>query len=372
MKIALFLSNAGRNSGGPEVYETELVRALAKIDSQNDYHLYCASAGGPAATGVKQDNFQHHVLTPSIRAISMSVTLPLQLRRLKADAVHSMIFPPPLVPQNMAYTLPCTSVWHCPDYYPALIRYRLQALCGIGVRGARMVLCISRHVFDYLRDEMKVPEERLAYVPLAASPSFRPLSEAARRPLVVEKYGLTFPYFLFSGRWEARKNIFRLLVAFSQFKRETRNDVKLVFTGARTWASGEADELIRQLGVGDDIVDLGKTPVSDLPALYGGSLAVVYPSLWESFGLVIVEAMRCGAPVLTSNVSAMPEIAGEAGILVNPRNVQQMAEAMTQLSGDAALRQHLSDAGIERSKEFSWEKTAKLSLETYRKISSLN
>lgn len=372
MKIALFLSNAGRNSGGPEVYETELVRGLAKIDQKNEYHLYCASERAPVTVGLTQDNFRFHILQPSARVVSMTTTLPMELRRLKADVVHSTFFPPAFVPDNMAYTVPCTSVWQCPEYYPALIRLRLRLLCGIGVRQSRQILCISHHVAEYLRDELGVPQEKLVYTPLAASPAFRPMTETERSPVVREKYKLDFPYFLFSGRWEARKNIIRLLVAFSQFKRETRNDVKLVFTGARNWASKEADELIRQLRIADDVVDLGKTPVADLPALYGGSLAVVYPSLWESFGLVIVEAMGCGVPVLTSNISSMPEIAGNAGVLVNPRNVQQMAEAMVQLSKDAALRQYLSEAGLERAKEFSWENTARLSLETYQRIASLN
>jgi glycosyltransferase involved in cell wall biosynthesis len=286
--------------------------------------------------------------------------------------VHSTFVPPPFVPKNMAYTLPCTSVWQCPEFFPALIRLRLQALCGIGVRRSKMVLCISHHVREFLMDRFNVPEERLPYVPLGASQSFRPMSLEERKPIVEEKYGLKSPYFLFSGRWEARKNVLRLLVAFSQFKQTDKNDVKLAFTGARTWASKEADELIRQLAIEPHVVDLGKTPMDELPALYSGALAITYPSLWESFGLVIVEAMRCGVPVLTSNVSAMPEIAGDAGVLVNPRNVQQMAEAMAQLSQDADLRKHLGEVGIERASEFSWDRTARLSLEAYKRIAMLN
>lgn len=371
MKIALFISNAGRNSGGPEMYEAELVRALSRIDRENDYHLYCAHPRGPEVVGVRQENFQYHVLQPSARAISMSTSLPLALRKLKPDAVHATFVPPLFAPDNMAYTLPCTSVWQCPEFFPPLIRLRLQLMCGIGVRRSKLVLCISEHVRDYLRERFGLPEDRLTYVPLGASMEFRPMSEAERRPVVVEKYGLDSPYFLFSGRWEARKNVLRLLVAFSQFKREDKNGVKLAFTGARTWAAREADELIRQLGIGEHIVDLGKTPMSDLPALYNGALAIMYPSLWESFGLVIVEAMRCGVPVLTSNVAAMSEVAGDAGILVNPRNVQQMAEAMAQLSRDKDLRLHLGEAGLERAKEFSWERTARLSLTAYEKIASL-
>jgi glycosyltransferase involved in cell wall biosynthesis len=372
VKIALFLANAGRNSGGPEIYESQLVRQLARIDRENDYHLYCAHPAGPATVGVTQENFTFHVLKPSIRALSMGVTLPLSLHRLKPDVVHCTFVPPLFAPRNMAYTLPCTSVFQCPEVFPLAIRLRLQALCGLGVKAARLVFCISRHVEEYLTARLKVPADRLAYVPLAASEDFRPMTEAERRPVVQEKYGLNEPYFLFSGRWEPRKNVLRTLVAFHHFKRRFPSDVKLAFTGQRTWASRQADDLIRQLGLQSSFVDLGKTPTADLPALYSGAMAILFPSLWESFGLVLVEAMRCGTPVITSNTSAMPEIAGPGGVIVNPESTSNIADAMHRLSLDKGLRDQIGRAGLERGREFTWDRTARLSLDAYRRIVSLN
>ena len=372
MKIALFLGNAGKNSGGPEVYEIELLRSLARIDKKNDYHIFFLFEKGPEKVGVQPENFTYHMLRPDLRAISLSVTLPLALRKLNADAVHSTFIPPLLIPERMAYTLPCTGVFEHPGHYPLPIRVRLQVLCGLGIRYSQNVVCISEHVRQWLRHKTGLPEERLPLVPLGVSTAFRPMAEEERRAVVQDKYGLAFPYFLYSGRWERRKNLPRLIQAFARFKRERDTAFKLVLSGERTWASQEVDALIKRLGLHDSVVDLGKSPLEDLPALYGGAAALMYPSLWESFGLPIVEAMRCGTPVMTSKTSAMPETAGGAALLVDPFSAEEMAEAMDLLSQDVELRQRLRDKGLLRAEYFSWDATAEKSLEIYSRLACRN
>ena len=372
MKIALFLANAGKNSGGPEVYDVELMRSLARIDKQNEYHAFFLFENGPAAVGPRADNVFYHVLKPSIATLSVSMTLPMALKRLQPDVFHSTFIPPAFVPPRMAYTLPCTAVFECPQYYPLAIRLRLQALCGLGVKKASSLVCISEHVQQWAQETLGLHRDRTPLVPLAANTMFRPMTAEERRPVVEDKYGLKEPYFLFSGRWEERKNLLRLLVAFAQFKRHRKTDYKLALTGKRTWAAREADHLIRQLRLRDDVVDLGKSPLSDLPALYGGARALMYPSLWESFGLPIVEAMSCGTPIVTSKLAAMPETAGKAALLVDPFNIQDIAEAMDRLSQDQGLHQKLSQEGLQRAKEFGWERTARKSLEVYERIASRN
>ena len=370
MKIALFLGNAGKNSGGPEVYEMELMRSLAKIDKRNEYHVFFLFPDGPKKVGPPPDNFLYHVLGPGPRAVSLSITLPLALKRLRPDAVHATFIPPLFVPPHMAYTLPCTAVFERPGDYPLPIRLRLRLLCGLGIRHSQSVVCISEHLRNWVKRYTGLPEERLPLVPLGANTAFRPMTEEERRPVVLDKYGLVFPYFLFSGRWESRKNIRRLIQAFAQYKRETSTDFKLVLTGERTWAARNIEELIEELAIQEDVIDLGKSPLADLPAIYGGATALMYPSLWESFGLPIVEAMRCGTPVVTSNVSAMPETAGGAGLLVDPMKTEEIAGAMYRLSHDAGLRQSLRNAGLKRAEYFCWDRTAERSLEVYSHLAS--
>jgi glycosyltransferase involved in cell wall biosynthesis len=372
MKVALFFANVGRGGGGPEVYEMNLIRSLAAIDSSNDYHVFCLDRRGPLKCDVHQENIQFHVLHPRMRIASMLTTLPLALKRLQPDVVHATFVPPPLPLPNLAYTLPCTAPFAKPEFYPPLIRQRLQFLCDIGVRKSRLVLCISRHVRQYLQERFHRREEHLPIVPLAANSAFRPIPSKECASALREKFGLESPYYCFSGRWEPRKNVLRIIEAFALFKRNRKTNYKLVFTGQRTWAAEESEELIARLGIGDDVVDLGKTPLADLPLLYAGAAALVHPSLWESFGLVLLEAMRCGTPLITSNLSAMPEIAGEAALLVDPYRAPEIAAAMDRISADEALGQRLSQAGLERSKEFTWERTAHASLSAYRKIAVMN
>jgi glycosyltransferase involved in cell wall biosynthesis len=372
MRVALFFANVGRGGGGPEVYEMNLIRSLAAVDTSTDYHVFCLDHRGPLKCDVSQENIHFHVLRPRLRVLSMLATLPVALRQCRADVVHATFIPPPLPIHNLVYTLPCTAPFAKPEFYPLLIRQRLQFLCDIGVRKSQMVLCISEHVRQYLKDCFQRREEDLPIVPLAASCVFRPIPAEGREAALQEKFGLNCPYFCFSGRWEPRKNILRIIEAFALFKRNRRTDCKLVFTGQRTWAARESRELIAKSGIGGDIVDLGKTPLSDLPLLYGGATALVHPSLWESFGLVLLESMRCGTPLITSNLSAMPEITGGAALLVDPYRVEEIAAAMDRVALDDALRQRLSRAGLERSKEFSWERTARASVSVYREVAAMN
>jgi glycosyltransferase involved in cell wall biosynthesis len=372
MKVALFLGNAGRRSGGPEVYEVNLARALAAIDRDTDYHLYCLEPRGPETIGVRQDNFTYHVLQPGFRPISMSITLPLALKYLRPDAVHATFIPPAFAPRKLIYTLPCTAVFAQPQFYPTPIRIRLQYLCGIGVKNSQSVLCISRHVQDYLAAEFGIPHERLPLVPLGASDAFRPMHDLTCMDQLRQRFGIDFPYFLFSGRWEQRKNVLRIIEAFALFRQNRPSNYRLVFTGQRTWAAAEADALIDKLGIRSYILDLGKTNFEDLPVLYSGAHALVCPSLWESFGLSIVEALKSGTPVITANVAAMPEIAGAGGIFVNPHSTTEIAEAMDRLVAEPGLRDRLSVAALQRGNDFSWSRTARESLAVYNNVSSMN
>ncbi|MDZ7784568.1 MAG: glycosyltransferase family 1 protein [Halioglobus sp.] len=176
----------------------------------------------------------------------------------------------------------------------------------------------------------------------------------------------TVPDFLFSGRWEPRKNILRIIQAFAQFRAESKLDMQLVFTGERTWAAEEADNLIRKHALENDVVDLGKSSMDGLPQLYSGAVALAYPSLWEGFGLPIVEAMASGTPVITSNNSSMREIGDNAALLVDPQSVEAIAEAMYSIASDAVLQEKLREKGLARAEQFTWRRTAERTLALYQ------
>lgn len=371
MRIGLFLASAGSSSGGPERYEVELVRGLAARDTRNEYRLFCLFRGGPERIGVDAPNVRYEVLSPQVRVVSMLSSLPWKLWRRDLDVVHATFVPPPLTPRDYMFTLVCSSMFEHPEFYPPAIRARLLFLFGRAVRKAALILCISEHIRDYVRERFAIAEERLAVVYLGVNPAFRPIDDGECRRFLSDRYGIDQPYFLFSGRWEPRKNIARILEAFALYKRDSRSPLKMVFTGEHTWAAEEAEAVIAREGLGAEIIDLGKSPVDELPYLYAGAQALVYPSLWEGFGLPIVEAMAAGTPVITSNNSSMAEIGGDAALLVEPRSVEQIAEAMQRSVSDRRLRARLREKGLQRARRFSWERTAAETLAAYEQMAAV-
>jgi glycosyltransferase involved in cell wall biosynthesis len=368
MKIGLLIAFAGRNCGGPEVGEREIVRELSAAAPQHEYHLYCLDRRAPDIIDLQGDNIIYHLLEPSVRVVSMLTSLPLAIKRTRPDVFHAPVIPPPFCPRDMIMSMPCSATVRHPEFYPPLIRMRLKFLLHRAIPKAGRVICVSEHVREVVLEEFHVSADRLPVIYPGASRLFRPIAESEKRAFVEEKHAIRYPYFLFCGRWEQRKNVVRTLEAFARFKRESHSEHKLVFTGERTWASEKADAIIAHLGIQNEIVDLGKTAVDELPYLYGAADALVFASLWEGFGMPIVEAMACGTPVITSNLAAMPETAGNAALLVNPYSVEEIAAAMHRIVSDANLRVLLRERGLQRAPLFTWEKTARDILDLYEQV----
>jgi glycosyltransferase involved in cell wall biosynthesis len=265
MRFGVFAAYPGRNAGGPEMYECELLRALARIDKANEYHVFCFDDKAKNTINIQQDNFKYHVLGYSSRVVNSLVSLPLKWGRSGCSLLHATFMPPVISRGPYLFTLVCSSMFEHPELYPPAIRLRVRALCRLGLERARKVICISKDIQNHVQNRFNIPDERLSVIPLAASPMFRPLPLDERRAVVEEQYKITDPYFLFSGRWEQRKNILRIIEAFAQFKRDTRLPHKLVFSGLRTWCADQADALMDRLQIRSEVVDLGKSPVHGLP-----------------------------------------------------------------------------------------------------------
>jgi glycosyltransferase involved in cell wall biosynthesis len=373
MRIGIFVATAGRNAGGPETYEVGLLRALAKIDRDNEYIVYCFNEAAERAVGVHQENFKyHHLWMGNVRPISMMTSLPWEIKRAGLDYVHATFIPPPICPQEYIYTLLCFSPFQYPEHYPAAVRLRIRALCERGVQKSTLTICISQSIKDSTAELFKLPLERFMVTHLAASDIFKPWPHDEMQDVLRNRYGIRDPYILFSGRWEPRKNILGTIEAFARVKKENPSNLKLVLTGKRTWSAREADELIARHGIQSEVIDLGKSPLEELPALYGGAQALVFASFWEGFGFPIVEAMACGTPVITSNVSSMPEVAGDAALLVDPHSIDEIAAAIHNITNQPRLREELKVKGLARAQQFSWETTARQTLAAYQQMAAAN
>ena len=210
-------------------------------------------------------------------------------------------------------------------------------------------------------------EDKIKVIYLGVESHFFPRSSQEVEK-VLNKYNFNFKYFLFLGTVEPRKNIVRVVDAFIRLKQEENIEHKLVIIGRKGWLYKEILEKISKTPFSHDIVFSDFMSDNDLPFLYSGAEIFLYPSLYEGFGLPVLEAMSCGSPVITSNLSSLPEVAGDAAILVDPMNVEEIVQAMEKLLRDRELRKELKRKSLERAKFFSWDMAAKETLHLYEDI----
>lgn len=370
MRIGIFVAEAGRSAGGPETYEIHLLRALAELDKRNEYIVYCTHQGAVDAIGVQQDNFAYRVLQPASRWISVPVSLPAMLVRDGVKFFHATMVPPPLSPKTYCLSILCFSNWAHPEFYPKHIVRRLNFLLDIGVKKARYLLCNSRNLQDYIHDAFKVEDERMSVTYLGVGEEFAPMEREAARAVLRERYGVDVPYVLFVGKHQERKNVFRVIEAYERYRRESGSAARLLLVGREPSATDAIQQKIDALGLAAHVQRISYVPYGDLPYLYRAAEMFLFPSLWEGFGLPVIESMACGTPVITSNVTSLPEIAGDGAVVIDPESVEQMVEGMLKLHRDEPFRSELVDRGFARARRFTWKECAQSTLEVYERMAA--
>jgi glycosyltransferase involved in cell wall biosynthesis len=233
-----------------------------------------------------------------------------------------------------------------------------------GIRKAAKIIAVSQTTKRDLLQHLGVPEERVSVV-------YEGIDHQVFRP--VERRILDYPYLLFVGSEHPRKNFVRVLRAFAKLKRERRfKDLKLVKVGKAGGAEVEFRkrtlQAINELNIPHEVVFTDYVAEEDLPAYYSGAECFILPSCYEGFGFPPLEAMACGCPVIASNVASLPEIAGDAALLVHPQDTEEITKALYQVLGDDRLRKDLISKGIDRAKGFYWEKTARETLAIYESV----
>src|SRR5262249_31091409 len=216
-----------------------------------------------------------------------------------------------------------------------------------------------------------VDDEKVHVIPLAAEPMFAPITDAERMAAGLAQHGIREEYVLFVGSAEPRKNLATLIKAFRELVAEAAfREFVLVLAGTPGWLNDEIYKLPAALGIADRVKFLGYVDDEDLPVLYSAAQLFVYPSLYEGFGLPVLEAMSCGAPVITSNVSSLPEVAGDAGVLIDPRDAGALARAMGTILGNAELIRRMKLQSRRRAESFSLERMARDTLRVYEALGS--
>ena len=244
-----------------------------------------------------------------------------------------------------------------------------RPLMHVAIRQAAAIVTVSESARRDLLRFHGIPADRVSVVHEAASPAFRPIDDRALLDRVRSRYGLPSRFLLYVGTIEPRKNLSRLMEAFAQARRRGLTH-HLVCVGPYGWSSRDLAGRIDQLGITDAVHFTGYAPFEDLPVLYNLGEFFVFPSLYEGFGLPVVEAMASGLPVITSNTSSLGEIAADAACTVDPASTDAIADAMVNVAGDEMLRRDLSARGLRRAQLFSWTQTAKEMLAVYHRAAA--
>lgn len=292
--------------------------------------------------------------------------IPRILRRLGADLYHSPYY---LMPYRPGVPTVLTVYDVIPLKFPAQSTFQARMLfrwaMRMVLRAARLVLAISEATARDLAHHFPVAPERITVTPLAADPIFSP-RPPAEVEVLCRQYGLPESFVLYVGSNKPHKNLIRLVEAWAQM---TDYGIRSTLVIAGVWDPRypEPRRLAERLGL-QNIRWLGPVPESDLPALYSAATLFVFPSLYEGFGLPVLEAMACGAPVVCSNTSSLPEVAGDAALLVDPTDVKALAVAIADLLRDEARQEEMREKGLQQAARFSWEWTASMTLDVYRNV----
>lgn len=355
---------------GTETYSLELIKALAKLASpQQCFRLYAPHP--PQPTDWPDSPYVETRIIPWPRLWThLRLATELQLRPPAVLFVPAHVLPL-YCPVPAVVTVHDLGYLHYPDAHRRFDRWYLDQTTRRHTRVACHILADSVATKNDLVEFYGAKLDRITVVYLGRDETLAPVRNPEMIAAAQAKYQLNGDYLFYLGTLQPRKNLLRLVEAFHRAVTSLQNqDLKLVIAGRHGWLYADIFESVQRLGLAGQVLFPGYIAAADKPALLSGALAYVFPSLYEGFGLPVLEAMACGTPVLTSNCSSLPEVAGQSALLVDPHNTLQIAEGLVRLITDADLRCQLIERGYRQIQQFSWTKAAEQVLEILERVIS--
>lgn len=364
MKIAIDIREAQQEKTGKGWYTWNLVSHLLQIDKKNEYLLYTDTAQSPFPPAknvqikiIDAQSFQWHWQT---------------LKDLKQEKPDLFFAPtsyiiPALAPKSLRtiITVHDLVAFMFPSTHAAKAVVIERLTLRMALKKARHVLVVSDNTKQDLRKRFDYPEKKITETPCAASELF---FKPAPPPQELEKFrtemNLPEKFLLSVGTLEPRKNFPVLIKSFVNFKK-WHPEFKLVIVGKKGWKYGKIEETLKEYNIEKEVIFPGYLKNEDLKKMYHLAQTFIFPSLYEGFGIPPLEAMACGCPVVSSSAASMPEVVGEAGILVDPKNAYKMADAVSSLTDNEDVRTMLRERGYQQAKKFSWQESAKKTLEIF-------
>jgi glycosyltransferase involved in cell wall biosynthesis len=381
LRIGIDYTAAVHQRAGIGRYARGIVGALARQRSEHTFVLLVAGSEGEAGLPLRDDHVPALGANFHVRRLPLSrrfwtvfwqrlrVPLPADLLTGPVDVFHSPDYVlPPVRRGRKVVTIHDLSFLRYPEGAEPSLRRYLSAVVPRCATEADLVLADSENTRQDVVELLGIPAEKVDVVYPGVDQHFTVIEEGEALEEVKERYHLSYPFVLSVGTLEPRKNLIVLLDAYSVLKDRHSLRHRLVIAGGKGWLYEGIFDRVRELDLEDEVVFLGFMPEEDLPGLYSLADVLVFPSLYEGFGLPPLEAMACGTPVVTSDSSSLPEVVGEAGLMVPADDPEALAGAIGQVLDDLDLRGDLIKRGLARAAQFSWHATGEKLLATYRAL----
>ncbi len=365
-----------RRMSGIERYIVELINHLEKVDKTNTYFLFF-NKNAPIPDLQKSKNFVNNVsLFPTksriMRIIWEHIFLIYEIKKNNLNLFHGPAFFVPLVKSNnckYVITVHDVTFIKYPQTFTLGTRLYYTVLFPRSLHVSDAIIADSFSTKNDIIENYDIEEKKVKVISLGVSENFLRKREHEQTERVKREYQLPEKYFLFTGVLSPRKNVEIILSAFKKVKDQKQyNDYKLIIVGRKGWLYENIFRKAKDLNLKEEVRFIDHVLEEDLPVLYDLAQCYLFPSLYEGFGLPILEAMACGCPVITSNVSSMPEVAADAALLINPLNEDELVTAIKKINEDPACARNLREKGYEQVKKFSWEKTAQETLKVYQEL----
>jgi glycosyltransferase involved in cell wall biosynthesis len=367
MHIGIDAHQVGTQLGGNASYISGLITALGSVDTKNQYTLYTTQAEAVRNLVSGFENFNVRLAQPKNPLIRIPLSMNLVLRKEPVDVLLVQYTAPPFAPCKVVSVIHDISYEHIPETFRVTERIRMKLSISQTARSADRVVVPSEYTRQDIIATYKVRSEKVHTVPLAADETFMPITDRAELDRVALKYGLEPGFILGLGSIQPRKNLVRLIEAYSQLSERCSDIPSLVLVGKKAWLFDESIKAARTLGTDGKVRFTGFAPQEDLPALYTLASCFVYPSYFEGFGIPPLEAMQCGTPVMAGDRTSIPEVVGDAGILVDPFDVSSISNGIERLLFDDQARNEFREKGFQRAATFSWKRTARETLNILEK-----
>jgi glycosyltransferase involved in cell wall biosynthesis len=375
MRIAIDYTAAIRQGAGIGTYVRNLVAAVLAQDTTNQYTLLTSGHPTPDHPFPTAENVQGRSLYIPDRYLNIlwyrwRVPVPATLFSGRVDIYHGpdFVLPPLSSKVRKVVTIHDLAFLEHPEYaVPSLAAY-LKQVVPQAVRSADAVATVSSETSRTLIKHFNTPREKLTVVPLGVSPHFRRITDPVLLGATRNKFDLKHPLVLGVGTLEPRKNHTGLIKAFYQAQKQKNGPAMLAIAGGEGWLYDETRQLVADLKLESKVRFLGRVSDFELVTLYSMADIFAFPSFFEGFGIPPIEAMACGAPVITSNTSSLPEVVGDAAIQIDPHDIDALAHAITQLLEDEPLREELRQKGYQRVQHYTWEASARKMLDIYNRL----